>query len=157
MSKFALLLSLLLLATPCLAEDSKSKSPDASNAAPTEKSGAGRERARHQHVQGKVAVLAISSLSDKQKAQINGIYDGDKAQFEALGKQIRELREAQWEKVKAALTPDQITELEAKGKQEHQARRAHEGKREGRHEGKGHGPKSEQPAEDEADHSSDIK
>ncbi len=136
MSKFALLLSLLLLASPCLAQDKsdgKDAAPADKNAAPPGKRGGERGRERRDHPLSRHSVESLSSLDPKQKEQISAIYDGNRAQFESLGKQLRELRESEWAKVKAVLTPEQLTQLQQDRESHHEG---HHGK--GHHGGEGH-------------------
>ncbi len=109
MSKFyasAALLSLLLMQAPAFADDT----PAAADA-PAAKTAGGKHG--HEHVPGKKAVLELSSLTDKQRAPINAIYDDNKVKWDDIRKQMKDLTEAEWAKVKPLLTADQITELES--------------------------------------------
>ena len=86
---------------------------DSSKAAPPEKKTAsGGKHGGHEHSAGRKSVLALSSLTAKQKEEINAIYDGNKAKWEDLQKQLHDLKDAEWAKVKPILTADQITELQ---------------------------------------------
>ena len=118
MSKFYASLALLSLLSglPALAADT-STTTDASKSetsapAPVEKGG---KHGGHDHIAGRKAVLGITSLTDKQKEQINAVYDANKAKYDDIEKQRRELMKDEWTKIKPVLTADQLTEL----RQEH--------------------------------------
>jgi len=104
----------MLTLTPCFAADNSAAAPSNStgNASQTGKAKGGPPGG-HARAFGKRVVLELSSLTDKQKQQINAVYDGNKAQSDALQKQMRALHESEWSKVKAFLTPEQITELQS--------------------------------------------
>ena len=127
-TKFALSLSTLLATQLCsfalaaepAAKDS-SPAPEASDAAGTAApaKGAAGGKHGHDHPYGKKLVLGLSSLTAKQKEQISAVYDGNNKQWQDLEKQMRDLREAEWTKIKPILTPEQLTELHGAAKAAH--------------------------------------
>ncbi|HEY9754274.1 MAG TPA: hypothetical protein V6C97_03810 [Oculatellaceae cyanobacterium] len=80
----------------------------------------------HDHPFAKKLVLGLSSLTAKQKEQINAIYDGNSKQWQDLEKQMRDLREAEWTKIKPILTADQLTQLHETHKAAHAANKGKE-------------------------------
>ena len=78
------------------------------------KQAAGEHR-HHEPIPAKRQIMGLSSLTDKQKQQINAIYSENAEQFKALGKQMYELRMSEWKKIQPVLTADQLSELGAKG------------------------------------------
>ncbi|HEY9680745.1 MAG TPA: hypothetical protein V6C86_04115 [Oculatellaceae cyanobacterium] len=75
----------------------------------------------HDHPFAKKLVLGLSSLTAKQKEQINAVYDGNSKQWQDLEKQMRDLREAEWAKIKPILTAEQLTQLHETHKAAHTA------------------------------------
>ncbi len=70
----------------------------------------------HGPIPPKRQILSLSSLTDEQKQQINAVYSENLEQFRALGKQMFELRMAEWKKIQPILTPDQLSQLGVTGK-----------------------------------------
>jgi Spy/CpxP family protein refolding chaperone len=63
---------------------------------------------------GKRQVMALPDLTDKQKTQIQAIYDSKKDQFADLRKQMNALEADEWQQVQPILTPAQIDSLGGK-------------------------------------------
>jgi hypothetical protein len=103
------------------AAKSSTTTPDANattTATPAASAAAGKHG--HDHPFGKKFVLGLSSLTAKQKEQINAVYDANSKQWQDLEKQMHDLHEAEWTKIKPILTADQLTALRS-------AARAHGG------------------------------
>ena len=127
MNKVFTLVALLGLTvnSVALAADTKTNadSDSSSTAASTESTSSSKPaRQPHEQIEGMRAVTGLSSLTDKQKKQINTIYENNKSQFDSLKKQERTLRETEWSQIKPLLTPDQLTELQNSHPKHHRGR-----------------------------------
>jgi Spy/CpxP family protein refolding chaperone len=116
MNKVVTLVALLglTLNSFALAADTKTDTTGSNSNATSAESTAANKSAHQgqgQHIESMNAVTSLSSLTDKQKQQINAIYANNKAQYDSLQKQIHALRETEWSQVKPLLTPEQLTEL----------------------------------------------
>jgi Spy/CpxP family protein refolding chaperone len=96
--------------------DSQGDSTADSGAAP----GAGKKKhgkgghGHHGPVPNMNQVMGLSDLTDKQKTQLQAIYDAKKPQFVELTKQIKALKADEWQEVQGVLTPAQIGALGGK-------------------------------------------
>jgi hypothetical protein len=127
MNKVFTLVALLGLTvnSVALAADTKTNvdSFSSSTAASTESTASSKPAHKaHEHIEGMKAVTSLSSLTDKQKKQINTIYENNKSQYDSLQKQVRTLRETEWSQVKPLLTPEQLTELQNSRPKHHRGR-----------------------------------
>jgi Spy/CpxP family protein refolding chaperone len=105
-------------AAPVAGEDTGSKPSDAPPAT------SGKKRHEHErgqnahaskgHPHGKRQVMTLPDLTDKQKSQLQAIYDSKKAQFQDLRKQMNALEADEWQQVQGVLTPEQIDKLDGK-------------------------------------------
>jgi Spy/CpxP family protein refolding chaperone len=127
-----LALVIVVSTMPALADDNaKSVKTAAPTAAPTPAAAqdqggdgapAGRGKRKHEggghhgkgRMPGKLQVMALSDLTDKQKSQLQTIYDSKKAEFADLRKQMHALEADQWQQVQGVLTPAQIESLGGK-------------------------------------------
>lgn len=135
-----LIVSASAFAVVAKGDDSGTKSDSTSSLPPASAAGdktapkaapAGKhhEHGGHDHAAPKRAVLSISTLTDKQKEQVNAVYAENQTKWDDLQKQMRDLREAEWTKIKPILTPEQLDQLHTEVRNEHKKH----------HQGGGHG------------------
>jgi hypothetical protein len=114
--------SLLVWLTPALANDAKqsdSAPASANTAGASSSSSASPSKIDHPHyphdwIPSKHEIMGLSGLSDKQKNDIQAIYDATGPRFAALDLEYHDLRKQNWEKIQDVLTPDQVNEVQTR-------------------------------------------
>jgi Spy/CpxP family protein refolding chaperone len=124
MNKVLTLVALLGLTVYSVAMAADTKTETSSSSSSNTDSTTGNKSANppHEHIENMRAVTSLSSLTDKQKQQINAIYEKNKPQYDSLQKQVRTLRESEWSQVKPLLTPGQLIELRNNRPKHHRGR-----------------------------------
>ena len=110
-----LALALLVVSTaPAFAEDQGQSVGAAGDAGVGKRKHQGNHhggRGRAAKPPGKRQVMGLSDLTDKQKSQLEAIYDAKKPQFANLRKQMEDLEAGEWQDVQGVLTPAQVQTL----------------------------------------------
>jgi len=117
-TKILLAASLLGWLSPALADmngssNSTATAADANDAATDENT---HRRIDHPHypsdwIPSRRIIMSAKGLTDKQKSDIEQVYDDSQARFAALDLEYHDLRKSNWEKIEAILTKDQSDEV----------------------------------------------
>lgn len=110
---FFLATALVAWLAPALADDAKQTAtqPAVQNAQTTDPA-TGR-KIDHPHfpkdwIPSKRIIMSVNGLTDKQKNDVQAVYDDSAARFAALDLEYHDLRKQNWEKIQNILTKDQV-------------------------------------------------